>query len=384
MYYLKLFNETLITFDMNRNLGLEIKNINIITEDRTKYPIILQNTINEKTITEFLQTRIIPKNRGFVEQILTSVGLNINDTKGIIDICKGLSLNDCYWIVQDETLKFEDYNLYDNEFSETLSLVAFTGYTTKVKGIITSPELTTNGFLPKAWRRIDGEIYLYKGSTERLHYSNTGLEPYSEYYAYQIAEKMEIDSVKYDLNRWKDDLVSICKLFTSKEYSYIPIYQILPNTTLREVASFMKQNHFEEEFGDLILLDALIMNYDRHFGNFGVLKNNYTGIITKLAPIFDNGEGLLSKVDKKIFEDSKTFDEFINSENANISYYGISFDELVSNFCNKTHISKLRKLLTFEFTKHPNYNLDEQRLKLLEKMVKDRAKRFIKIIEKSK
>ena len=50
----------------------------------------------------------------------------------------------------------------------------------------TSPELTTNGMLRKAWRFVEGDgIYLYKGGTEGA--ANTGNEPYSEYYACQIA-----------------------------------------------------------------------------------------------------------------------------------------------------------------------------------------------------
>ena len=37
------------------------------------------------------------KQRAFVDEILKTLGLSHNDTKGIIDVCKGLSLNDSYW-----------------------------------------------------------------------------------------------------------------------------------------------------------------------------------------------------------------------------------------------------------------------------------------------
>ena len=33
MYYLKLFNEDLISFDMENNFGLSIKNINVLNQD---------------------------------------------------------------------------------------------------------------------------------------------------------------------------------------------------------------------------------------------------------------------------------------------------------------------------------------------------------------
>ena len=76
----------------------------------------------------WLQHRVIPKNRAFVHEILQTIGLSINDTKGIIDVCKGLSLNDSYWIVPENfDGRFADFNLYENRFSQTLSLVAYTG-----------------------------------------------------------------------------------------------------------------------------------------------------------------------------------------------------------------------------------------------------------------
>lgn len=186
MYYLKLFDETLLKFDMDNTITLKISNIQILSADKKRFPEALQFEVNEETIKEFLEQRIVPKNRTFVKNILEANDLDFRDVKGVIDISKGLSLTDCFWIVTDDSLKFEDYNLFDNNFSSVLSLVAFTGYTSKIKGIATSPEFTTDGALPKAWRRIDNEVYLYKGSTEYLKASNGGNEPYSEYYVFQI------------------------------------------------------------------------------------------------------------------------------------------------------------------------------------------------------
>jgi hypothetical protein len=46
--------------------------------------------------------------------------------------------------------KFADYNLYENRFSEALALVAYTGAGSAEGAFTTSPELTTNGMLPRA------------------------------------------------------------------------------------------------------------------------------------------------------------------------------------------------------------------------------------------
>ena len=139
---------------MDNKFGLTITDIKILNDNKKIFPVRLQDKINEETIEDFIKCRIIPKNRAFVHTILESAGLNINDKKSIIDVSKGLSLTDCYWVVQDKTLKFADYNLFDNDFSKVLSLIAFTGYSSKIKELITSPEFATNGMLPKAWRKI--------------------------------------------------------------------------------------------------------------------------------------------------------------------------------------------------------------------------------------
>lgn len=73
---------------------------------------------------------------------------------------------------------------------------------------------------------MDGDgIYLYKGGTEGA--VNTGNEPYSEYYACQIADKMGIGCVQYDLENWKGILASKCRLFTDIDTSFVPIGRIL-------------------------------------------------------------------------------------------------------------------------------------------------------------
>ncbi len=64
---------------------------------------------------------------------------------------------------------------------------------------MSSPELTTNGMLAKCWRRIDGKIYLYKAGTSGC--ANLGKEPYSEYYASQIAKTMGINQFSYNLKK---------------------------------------------------------------------------------------------------------------------------------------------------------------------------------------
>jgi len=59
---------------------------------------------------------------------LAKLGINIKGIKGIIEISKKISLNDCYLIVNNKFVgTFADYNLYDNRFNHILAQIAFTG-----------------------------------------------------------------------------------------------------------------------------------------------------------------------------------------------------------------------------------------------------------------
>ncbi len=227
IYSLRLYDTELMRFSMERQglLGL-VAEILYINEGKA-HLLPLDMERSGEGVIRWLQRRIIPKNRAFVEEILKVLGLSHNDTQGIIDACKGLSLGDSYWVVPEGFEgKFSQYNLYENRFSESLALVAYTGAGGSRQAFTTSPELTTGGMQPKAWRYVEHNgIYLYKGGTTGA--SNTGREPYCEYYASQIAEVMGLNAVHYDLENWKGITASKCALFTNIDTAYIPIGRIV-------------------------------------------------------------------------------------------------------------------------------------------------------------
>lgn len=377
-YILKKFNRDLIQFELQKNIYGDFECLNIkAVGDEKDFPERLKR--NNKDVLGWLRSRIIPRNREFVHEILRNQGLSYNDLEGIINVCLGLSVNDVYWVVPERFHgKFEDYNLYENSFSNALGLVAFTGYSQTINELSPSPEMTTNGQLPKAWRRINNDLYLYKGGSDSS-FANGGNEPYSEFYASQVAKKMGINHVEYDLEQWKGMLASVCKNFTSIEYSYVPLGHILDNRySLENLKKLVQKLNIEKEFTNMILFDAVILNEDRHLGNFGLLKNNYTNRLEKMAPLFDHGVSLFSYLSEKDLKNNLRVREFIESHN--ISALGSTHDELVRLFCDKTDVKKLVGLYNFKLTKHERYNLSDQRIKCIEELIQSRAKELVKIL----
>lgn len=375
VYNLKLYNQTLVTFSLEEK-GLEglCVQIHTVREDlKELLPLDLVPTSDG--ILKWLQKRVIPKNRTFVDEILKSLGLSINNTKGIIDVCKGLSLNDSYWVVPQEfNGKFEEYNLYENRFSEVLSLVAYTGANASNRAFTTSPELTTQGMLRKAWRYIEDDgIYLYKGGTEGA--ANTGKEPYSEYYAYQIAKTMGLNAVPYDLENWKGILASKCKLFTDIDTAFIPIGRIVREGGIKACLDYYKTISADayEELCSMLVFDAVIYNEDRHFGNFGVLRDNHTGKVIGPAPIFDNGFSLFNMA---MPNDFNNLSEYAKTRS---TPYGVSFESICKEVLGKKQAAQLRKLLGFKFQRHPSINLPEERLQAIEKQIEVRARELLSL-----
>lgn len=375
VYIIKHFDTELLKFSADENSSEPNIEVLWINEEK-KHLLPIDMEMNPDSIYRWIRHRTIPKNRAYVHNFLSKCGLSINRPMNIISVSKGLSLNDSYWVVEegfDGT--FDKYNLYDNRFSQILALIAFTGYGSSLRTSLAScPEFTTNGMLPKCWRRTDGKVALYKGGT--MGASNTGNEPYSEFYAAQIAKIICTTAVDYKLSKWKGELCSVCELFTSKEYSFIPVGRIVTKGGFEAVREYYKSlgDEYVKALNEMIVFDAIICNTDRHFGNFGFLIDNATNKIVAPAPVFDHGNSLFNFAGKGD----------LVSDEALTAYADSLLPCVYDNFIAEAKAvmtpdlqEKVRHLVNFKFKKNSRYNLDNKRLKLIEKQVQRRARKLL-------
>ena len=380
IYELRHFDDVLIRFSATEDTSIPETEILWINDDkRDLMPLDL--SLDEVGVASWLKHRTIPKNRAYVDAFLSKCGLSLNRPMNVISVSKGLSLNDCYWVTpEDFDGTFEKFNLYDNRFSKILGLIAFTGFGSSIRSSLAScPEFTTNGMLPKCWRREKGKIMLYKGGTKGA--SNTGNEPFSEFYASQIAEKMEINAVKYGLSNWKingkdnkpyHELCSTCELFTSKEYSFMPIGRLVKKGGMKAVREYYETlgDEYVSALDDMLVLDAVICNTDRHYGNFGFLIDNRTNKISAPAPLFDHGNSLFNLAGLDSFDSPEALETYAET------LMPCVYDDFIGtarSVLNNRHRAGLRRLLDFRFERHSRYNLDRRRLTLIEGQIHKRA-----------
>ena len=375
IYILRHFDTDLIRFSANADSSDPDYQILWFNEEQ-KHLLPLTLATDEASLERWLKHRTIPKNRAYVHNFLAKCGLNINRPMNIISVSKGLSLNDCYWVVEEGfDGSFADYNLYDNRFSNILASLVFTGYGSSIRtSLMSSPEFTTNGMLPKCWRRIQGKIYLYKGGTTGA--ANAGYEPYSEYYAYQIAKTLGFNAISYNLTKWKGNLCSTCELFTSKKLSYVPIGYLKTHGGMKAVERYYEElgPEYLKALHDMMVFDALICNVDRHFGNFGVLVDNETNEIVAPAPLFDHGNSLFNFAWADDWDNDENLQNYVNTLQPSV--YD-DFMETAKSVLTAEHRAALHKLLEFRFKKHSRYNLPEKRLRMIEKQIQKRTRELL-------
>ena len=374
-YILKQFDTPLLKFSATTDTSdPEIEILWVDEENRQQLPMDLE--LKEDSLRRWLKRRTIPKNRAYVHNLLAKCGLNLNRPMSIIDLCKGLSLNDSYWVVkEDDPSTFEKVNLYDNRFSNVLAWMAFTGYGSSLRtSLLSSPEFTTNGMLPKCWRRISGKIYLFKGGTQGA--SNTGFEPYSEFYAYQVAQAMGIEAVPYTLSQWKGILCSKCELFTNQQTAFLPVGHLVTRGGMAAVKEYYQSlgEQYWNALVDMLVFDAVVCNVDRHFRNFGFLVDSQTNQIKAPAPLFDHGNSLFNFAGSDCWEDEQVLEEYIQTLVPSV------YDDFIGTareIMDERSHQQLRHLLNFKFKKNSRYNLPDRRLKMIEKQIQKRARALL-------
>ncbi|WP_231168046.1 hypothetical protein [Clostridium botulinum] len=298
---------------------------------KEKIPYILKHDIGG--LKDWFRSRVIPANRNHLEKLIES--LDFKEKPTALDYLKlnnGFSLNDSYWIKPLDSkdmypldLCWTKYNLYDNKFEESLGLITFFGNNTSLGGTVntpkvSSPELTTQGVMNKAWRRIENKLLLYKRGN--VGAANLDKEHFAEGISSEIGRLLKLNCIPYWTDTWHKQNCSVCDIFTTKNRGYLPVRYFLesiePNKKkwgFQNVTEWIPKE-FRQDFLDMIVFDYIIENRDRHLGNFGFIIDNNTQKILSFAPLFDQGYSLMSNAmeydfDRDLIEYSESHPSFL-------------------------------------------------------------------------
>lgn len=269
----------------------------VLNEDML--PIPLQQECTQSLVNNWFAKRLMPEKRDGLKAV-RMLFKNIETEKYFF------SLSDQYWVKYNQKDSWTKYNPFTNRYNSEVGKAFFEPWMVNTDHIAaTSPDRTTNGVLKKRWVQADD-------MTSRLHKQGSiawHQEPLSEVMASIMLKRLNLlPFVEYELIIDGLCFCSSCKNFVTQDTEFVPAYAIYQLEPKKEEES--EYIHFikmcekcsiagAREFMDkMIAADHIICNTDRHFGNFGFLRNADDGKILGFAPLFDCGSAYWGTTDK--------------------------------------------------------------------------------------
>lgn len=292
-YMLMSRSHEIVEFSYDRAAGRFSVSSDVIDAARAPLGIVSPRgkRITGQALSYWWKHRAIPATReGLAARLLE---LGVPETAALPFESLGLSLSDQYWVrPEGADIGWADVNFFTNEFAFEAhggEWVARTG--------LDSPDNTSEGELPKRWVVDHGIRTLVKGS------SALGQEPYNEVVATELFDRLlrPDDFVPYRLVEANGAPASACSCFLHDDEEYIPAYYV--RKIMRKPNHLNEYRHYieccarlgvedaESRLSQMIVCDDILANHDRHWRNFGIVRNVET-LACRTAPLFDTGSCL--------------------------------------------------------------------------------------------
>lgn len=255
---------------------------NLYLEEAQDIDTLVNNITN---FNYWCATRVLTLDRTYAKALLNSIGMRqaVTDKERakIALSYRCASLTDVFWVrPESEKISFGDVNLYENHLSNVFMDIALKGKQYTVQNEYLARDLSTDGCFPKAWQRVQGGFRLLKGGGE------DAVE--RELLASQICRCFDVSQVLYERDFFDGEKVSVSSNMTSKEYAIVSmeafeVYALNHGKSAKKgILSLDKHNYYM-----MNIVDYLIGNTDRHWGNWGLLVCNSNNKPIRLHDLMD-------------------------------------------------------------------------------------------------
>ena len=306
-YILKHKNNDVLDFEMD-DKKYDLLGINtIIDENRLPFNLIYKDNMVHCIVqlNAWIKGRGLAESRKDINEIKKL--FNTEEKSELIVKSYGLNLTDHFWLHEkDKNIKWEDVNYFQNRFDQII--IGDNADFSINKSVKTpSPNFCVDGSIVKRWIiNENNERVLLKGSRYGIMQ-----EPFNELIATKIMEEFGIKNiVNYKLKRTKDYVsYSECETMSDINCEYINAHWVLG---LEDYGMKDVYNHYieictrngimdaKERVDEMIVLDFIIGNDDRHKGNFGIMRDANNLQWTGMGKVFDSGNSLF--FDKSDFD----------------------------------------------------------------------------------
>ena len=249
-------------------------------------PLYLKNTGN---VEKWLETRAIDYHRANSRLLKKALRLTEKDDISTVITVNAVTITDSYWIKPlDSEQSFASVR-FDSDYFSNLALNGTYDSFNRVANSKTSktPELTNIGSFEKCWKLKNGQWWMHKKANHD--------EMFSELFIYKLGKKLGFNMAEYQ----RGNGVVKTKDFTNNaSVNFEPAYSFMGDNedyidTLNSLKTLCPDAI--SDYVNMLFLDTICANPDRHTFNFGILRDADTGNVIGLAPNFDNNMALISR-----------------------------------------------------------------------------------------
>ena len=268
---------------MSRDKVIAMVRDGIITEsDTALLPLFLKRSGD---VAGWLTNRAIDAHRTNSRLLKKALRLTAADDIEVVLKVNAATITDTYWFRQGGSgLMYEDVRFKVNYFDK----LALRGDPDSFNQPYSpTPELTNIGSFEKCWQLMDDRWFMIK--------QGNYLERFSELFIFRLGQALGFSMAEYQPEngtiRSPDFTDGAFVNFESAD----GIVGDDEDYAVNFEAFWKLSPELAEQYLQIIYLDTLCFNMDRHTKNYGVLRDVETGAVLRMAPNFDNNVALFAR-----------------------------------------------------------------------------------------
>ena len=246
---------------------------------------------------EWLSRRVIDSTIGNYKQLSAYFKVAQNSSveyKSEVALsCRAISMEDAYWIkFEGEDKCWKDVCPYYNKMANIV-IESLSSSIPSITGDRQHPNLTMSGTFPKTFVRATerpNDIFLFKmaKTTDDI---NVHVEYLSRCFL-ECIDEGSIEFCKYDIIDIDIDnkkrKCSICPSHYIEGYSVVKAFDLYEYLGYDNFVDFIKSSSkLLTAFSNMVVVDFLMANTDRHLDNYAFYMDNETGELVDVVPLYD-------------------------------------------------------------------------------------------------
>ena len=254
----------------------------ITVSDTALLPLYLKRT---RDVENWLRGRAVDAHRTNSRLLKKALRLTMADDVELVLKVNAATVTDTYWFQQEgANLKYEDVRFKENYFDK---LALYGDPDSFNQPYSPTPELTNIGSFEKCWRMIEGKWWMIKQGNE--------LERFSELFVCRLGQALGFMMANYQP---ENGTVKSPDFTDGASVNYEAADGIVGDDedyVVNFEAFWNLSPELAQQYLQIIYLDTLCFNMDRHTKNYGVLRDVESGVILRMAPNFDNNIALFAR-----------------------------------------------------------------------------------------